>query len=103
MTRDYYLKKNNDKTKDYKYSITYINNDTGRENIVHFGNRHYEDLTQHHDHNRKILYENRHKTKENWNDLTTAGAWAKNLLWNKISLSESIKDTEKKFNIKIHY
>ena len=45
----------------------------------------------------------RHKVRENWNKsgIHTAGFWAFHLLWNKRTLTESIKDVEKKFNVKI--
>ena len=45
----------------------------------------------------------RHKVRENWNKsgIHTAGFRAFHLLWNKPTLTESIKDVEKKFNIKI--
>ena len=45
----------------------------------------------------------RHKVRENWNKsgIHTAGFWAFHLLWNKPTLTESIKDVEKRFNIKI--
>ena len=40
--------------------------------------------------------------KENWNDSMTAGFFSKNILWNKTSLNESIKDTNRRFkNIEI--
>ena len=34
----------------------------------------------------------RHRVRENWNDLTTPGALAKHILWNKPTISASIKD-----------
>lgn len=52
---------------------------------------------------RKQRYIDRHKKNEKWNDLKTAGAWSKHLLWNKPTLSASIKDMESKFNIDIKY
>ena len=68
---------------------------------VSFGATGYSDFTQHKDEDRKKSYIARHKTNQNWNDLKTAGAWAKNLLWNKPTISASIRDMEKKFNIDI--
>lgn len=68
---------------------------------IHFGAKGMSDFTKHKDKSRKERYENRHKVNENWNDINTAGFWAKNILWNKSSLSESIRDTEKKFSLKI--
>jgi len=43
----------------------------------------------------------RHKVRENWDNIHTAGFWSRWLLWNKPTLTESIKDVEKKFNVKI--
>ena len=40
---------------------------------------------------------------QDWNDITTAGAWSKHLLWNKPTLKESIKSMESKLNIDIKY
>lgn len=70
---------------------------------VHFGAEGYSDYTIHKDYDRMLRYTNRHKSRENWNKsgIETAGFWAKWILWNKPSLTASIKDTEKRFNIKI--
>jgi hypothetical protein len=39
---------------------------------------------------------------ENWNDPYTAGFWSRWVLWNKPTITESIKDIQKRFsNIKI--
>jgi hypothetical protein len=97
---DYYLSKS--KAKHKKYSIKFINSDTGRQNTINFGDNRYEDMTTHGDKYRKLAYERRHEN-EDWDNLKMAGAWSKHLLWHKKSLNESIKDMEKKFNIKIFY
>ena len=71
---------------------------------VSFGAKGYSDFTQHKDPARKQRYLNRHKTRENWNDPTTAGSLSKNVLWNKQSISASIKDMDTQFkNYKIKY
>ena len=84
---------------DKKYMVT-IGNKT-----VHFGASSYQSYEVHKDPERKKRYENRHKSRENWtkSGIKTAGFWAKHILWNKPSLRASIKDTEKRFNIKIIY
>jgi len=52
--------------------------------------------------NKKKAYLNRHsKLNENWNDSHTPAFWATNLLWNKPTLSKSIKDISLGYNIKI--
>ena len=71
---------------------------------VSFGAKGYSDFTQNQDPARKQRYLNRHKTRENWNDPTTAGSLSKNVLWNKQSITASIKDMDKQFkNYKIKY
>ena len=70
---------------------------------VSFGARGYSDFTQHKDVERKQRYIDRHRKNENWNDIKTAGAWSKGILWNKPTLKESIASMEKKFNIDIKY
>ena len=74
-----------------------------RNKTVHFGSLPYSDYTLHKDPERKRLYDIRHKSRENWakSGITTAGFWSKWILWNKPSLLTSIKDTERRFNIKI--
>jgi hypothetical protein len=68
---------------------------------IFFGDSKYEDYTQHNDDERKRAYLSRHKANEDWNDLDTAGAWAKHILWNKKSVDESIADMERNFDVKI--
>lgn len=68
---------------------------------VHFGARGYSDFPLHKSLERKKRYDERHKKRENWQDLNTAGAWAKWILWNLPDLYDSIKDMEKRFKIKI--
>ena len=70
---------------------------------VHFGATGYSDYTKHKDTDRRRRYIARHAARENWNKsgLQTAGFWSRYILWNKPTLAESIRDTEKKFNIKI--
>ena len=80
-----------------KYKVT-IGNKT-----VNFGAKSYSDYTIHKDKERMHRYMNRHKSRENWkkSGIKTAGFWSRWLLWNKPSLTGSIKDTERRFNIKI--
>lgn len=70
---------------------------------VHFGAKGYEDYTIHKDKDRKERYDNRHKRNENWtkSGIKSAGFWSKWILWNKPSLGGSIRDTERRFGIKI--
>lgn len=82
-----------------KFSVT-IGNKT-----IHFGAKGYSDFTKHKDPDRMKRYENRHRSTENWTKfgIKTAGFWSKWILWNKPSLIASIKNTEKRFGVKIVY
>ena len=79
---------------DKKYMVT-IDNKT-----IHFGAAGMSDYTIHKDGKRKANYIARHKTRENWQDITTAGFWSYWILWNKPSLKESIDDLNKKLHNK---
>lgn len=68
---------------------------------IPFGAKGYEDYTTHGDNDRKKSYIERHKTTEDWKDTDSAGFWSRWLLWNKKTIDESIRDMEKKFDIKI--
>lgn len=64
---------------------------------ISFGAVGYSDYTKNHDDERKQRYLNRHKKNENSNNPKTASFYATNLLWNKPSLSASIKDINRRF------
>jgi len=51
------------------------------------------DYTKHKDEIRKQRYIERHQIRENWNNPLSAGYWAKRILWNKKTITESLKDT----------
>lgn len=68
---------------------------------IYFGDVNYSDYTMHKDPKRKELYINRHAANEDWKDPFTAGFWSRWILWNKPSLADSKKATEKMFGIKI--
>ena len=83
-----------------KLQAIFENIKTKREKKVHFGQANASDYTKHKDPERKQRYIERHKKRENWNDLTSAGALSKHILWNKPTLKESIADFKKKFKSK---
>ena len=96
LMREVVLKKSSNPNKKYDAYVE------GKK--VSFGARGFSDFTQHKDEQRKKNYITRHGSgNENWNDLTTAGAWSKGILWNKPTIRESIKSMENKFNIDIKY
>ena len=66
---------------------------------THFGASGYEDYTGHQDLQRKMNYLERHEKKENWNDYMSAGCLSRWILWNKVSLNESIKDYMYRFKL----
>lgn len=94
----YVLTKSN--LKDKKFSIYTPN---GKK--IDFGAKFYSDYLIHKDPKRRERYILRHQKRENWNKsgILTKGFWAYHILWNKPILEESIRDTEKRFNINIIY
>ena len=75
-----------------------------KKKTIHFGSGKPTGTGAYPDHKNdktKQNWEARHKVRENWNDPMTAGFWSKHILWNKKTIKDSIKDTGKKFNIKI--
>jgi hypothetical protein len=71
--------------------------------IVHFGASGYSDYPTHKDAERKQRYITRHKARENWakSGMKSAGFWSRWLLWGEPTISGSIKEIERKFNVTI--
>lgn len=76
-----------------KYTVVY----NGK--TIKFGAYGMSDYTKHRDDTKKERYIKRHSVRENFIDPTTKGFWAKNILWNKKTIKESIDDVKKKLNI----
>jgi len=96
MTRLIYtLSKSNRPTKKWMIKTPY--------GLIYFGQYGASDFTLHKDTARKQAYISRHRPNENWtkSGINTAGFWSYWLLWNKPTLEASIRDTERKFEIKI--
>jgi hypothetical protein len=71
---------------------------------IHFGAKGMSDFTIHKDPERKERYIDRHSKNEDWNNPLTAGFYSRWVLWNKPSLAESIRDTNRRFpNLNIIY
>ena len=68
---------------------------------VPFGDDRYSDYTRHKDKKRMEKYLTRHRARENWHDLFTAGAWSRWILWHLPDLGEAIDAMEDRFNINI--
>ena len=66
---------------------------------THFGDQRYSDYTRHKDRERKERYLNRHRKNEQWSDFTTAGSLSRYILWNKPTISASLQDFKKRFNL----
>jgi hypothetical protein len=77
----------------------------GRQRTTHFGANGMMDYTKYYKQNKELAkqkkdsYIARHKVNENWNDPTSAGSLAKNILWNLPTIEASIKDFKKRFNL----
>lgn len=100
MTEKIYLYKSDKPAK--KFYIQFINPKSGREKKVYFGQAGASDMTQHGDELRRQRYLARHSGMgENYRDIHTPGALSKFLLWNKPTLSASIRDTNKRFGVQI--
>ena len=96
---DYYLEQSN--RKDKKYMVHYIKD--GKLRTIHFGASGYDDfIISKGNEDKKKRYIKRHQKNEDWSDLEKAGTWSRYLLWGEKTLKKSIKEMEKKFNIKIH-
>ena len=71
---------------------------------IHFGSKGYEDFTIYKDTMRKNRYLDRHSKNEDWHNPLTAGFWARWLLWNKSTSTESVRDINRRFpNLHIIY
>ena len=66
---------------------------------IHFGQKGSSTYLDHKDEAKKDAYLKRHKVNERWDEPQTAGSLAKNILWNKKTLSASIADFKKRFNL----
>jgi hypothetical protein len=67
---------------------------------IHFGAEGMSDFTKHKDPKRKDRYLKRHMKREDWNNPQTAGALSRWILWNKPTLTASIKDFKTRFKLK---
>lgn len=82
-----------------KKMAIFENRKTGRTKTIHFGQKGASDFTKHKDTERKNRYLKRHRARENWKNPLTAGALSRWILWNKTTLSASIKDFKRRFKL----
>tara|TARA_R110000823_G_scaffold48429_1_gene122905 strand:- start:43 stop:345 length:303 start_codon:yes stop_codon:yes gene_type:complete len=92
------IKKSTSKGKKWT-AIFYYNKEKTKKKTIHFGSAGMDDFTKTGDEEQKKRYLARHQKNENWNDYDTAGALSRWILWNKKSLSSSIADYIKRFNL----
>lgn len=79
-----------------KYEAVFINRKTGRKKTIPFGSKGMSDFTKHRDPERKKRYIDRHRKRENWKDLMSAGALSRWILWNKPTLKASKEDYKRR-------
>jgi hypothetical protein len=83
--------------KDKKYVASFCKN--GHIKQTHFGAKGMSDYTKHKDSKRKQRYINRHKSRENWRDPTSAGALSRYILWGKPSFRDSVSSFKRRFGL----
>lgn len=76
---------------------------TGQTRTIHFGATGYSDFPTHRDRTRLARYLERHQAREDWSrqGMYTPGFWARWILWNQPSLHASIRDTARRFRVRI--
>jgi hypothetical protein len=90
--------------KDKKLMATF-ERDNGRQVTTHFGSKGMMDFTKYYPKDPKLAKEKkesylaRHRVNEDWNDVTSAGALAKHILWSEPTIEASIKKFKKRFNL----
>jgi hypothetical protein len=83
-----------------------LNLKTGRTKTISFGRKNYGDYTIYSKSNHEVAddmkrrYLARHKVREDWSDLGSAGFWAKEILWNKRTVEDSIDNVVSRFELK---
>ena len=90
--------------KDKKLMATF-EKDNGRQVTTHFGASGYMDFTKYYKQDPKLAKEKkesylaRHRVNEDWNDVTSAGALSRWILWSEPTIEQSIKKFKKKFDL----
>jgi hypothetical protein len=67
---------------------------------INFGSSEHENYTMHKDIVRKRRYIDRHEKHEDWTKIN-AGSLSRYLLWNKPTLTASVKDFQRRFGVTI--
>jgi hypothetical protein len=66
---------------------------------VHFGAKNSSTFLDHGDEKKRLAYVARHQAREKFNDPLTAASLARWINWNKTTLSASIADFKRRFNL----
>jgi len=82
-----------------KLMATFYDNEGKKIKTSHFGQAGADDYTITKDKEQRDRYRKRHKKDLDTNDYKKAGYLSWFLLWNKPTLTESIKDYKKRFNL----
>lgn len=85
-------------TKADKKLMAIFDND-GRRKTVHFGQKNADDFTITKNLDQKNRYQTRHRKDLETKDPTRAGYLSWYILWNKPTLTESIRDYRQRFNL----
>ena len=90
-------------TRKYKRYMAIFTNTDGSKSTTHFGysdgNKTGSTFIDHKNEDKKKNYIARHRVNEDFSKYKSAGSLAKNILWNKPTLTASINDYKKKFNL----
>jgi len=92
-----FLKLSKAKDNKHKYIASFLNLDTNKQINVPFGAYGMSDYTIHKDEERKERYIKRHQKNEDWNNPISAGALSRFILWNKLTVKDSLEDYLNKF------
>lgn len=99
MTKFVALKRSDKPEKKYMVELETA---AGRSKTIHFGDASLKDYTTHgalERDERKRLYLARHGATENWSDPETAGFWSRWILWNKPTVSASLRDVKMRYRL----
>jgi len=87
-------------TKPEKKYMAILSSKDKRTKTIYFGQAGATDFIKSKgDEARKKRYLDRHRKRENWNVPDTAGSLSRWILWNKPTLTASIADYKKRFNL----
>lgn len=99
MSKPYKVSIKKDNSTKKKMVAVFYDKDGNKIKTVRFGADGYSDFTKHKDEERKKRYIARHKNNGFTNPMT-ANTLSRYVLWNKPTLSASISDFKKRFNLK---